>query len=98
MIEKVSEASPTAKVLWDAMPDLEEESSAINQVLQRRMDIDVELFENYHDTIDNNEDADNYMNLNVDDNDSDEDIDSNEDSDDGEERVLDYGTDSSDSD
>jgi len=37
------------------------------------------------------------MNTNVDDDDSDDDIDSS-DSDDGEESVLDYGTDSSDSD
>ena len=104
-IEKVSEAPPTVKVLWDAMPDLEEESSTSNQVLQPnkwkkkskfgwRMDIDVELFENYHDTVDDNVDADDYMNLNVDD---DDDIDSS-DSDDGEESMLDYGTDSSDSD
>jgi hypothetical protein len=62
-----------------------------------QMDIDVELFENYHDTVDDNEDADDYMNVNVDDDDSDDDIDSN-DSDDGEESVLDNGTDSSDSD
>jgi len=34
VIEKVSEAPPTVKVLWDAMPDLEEESSTSNQVLQ----------------------------------------------------------------
>ena len=34
VIEKVSEAAPTVKVLWDAMPDLEEESSTSNQVLQ----------------------------------------------------------------
>ena len=60
------------------------------------MDIDVELFENYHDTVDDNVDADDYMILNVDDDDSDDDIDS--DSDDGEGSVLDYGTDSSDSD
>ena len=61
------------------------------------MDIDVELFENYHDMVDDNVNADNYMNTNVDDDDSDDDIDSS-DSDDGEESVLDYGTDSSDSD
>ena len=61
------------------------------------MDIDVELFENYHDTVDDNEDADDYMNLNVYDDDSKDDIDSN-DSDDGEESVLDYGKASSDSD
>jgi hypothetical protein len=61
------------------------------------MDIAVELFENYHDMVDDNVDADDYMNLNVDDDDSDDNIDSS-DSDDGEERVLDYGTDSSDSD
>ena len=102
------EASHTVKVLWDAMPDLEEESSTSNQVLQPnkwkkksefgwQMDIAVELFENYHDTVDDNVDADDYMNLNVDDDDSDDDIDSS-DSDDGEESVLDYGTDSSDSD
>ncbi len=49
------------KVLWDAMPDLEEESSTSNQVLHPNkwkkksefgwridIDIDVELFENYH--------------------------------------------------
>ena len=67
MIEKVSEAPPTVKVLWDAMPDLEEESSTSNQVLQPnkwkkksefgwRMDTDVVLFENYHDTVDDNVD------------------------------------------
>ena len=39
------------------------------------MDIDVEMFENYHDTVDNNVDVDNYMNLNVNDDDSNEDID-----------------------
>ena len=61
------------------------------------MDIDVELCENYHDTVDENEDVDDYMKVNVDDDDSDDDIDRN-DSDDGEESVLDYGTDSSDSD
>ncbi len=61
------------------------------------MDIDVELFENYHDTVDDNVDADDYMILNVDDDDSNDDIDSS-DSDDGEGSVLDYGTDSSDSD
>jgi len=83
-------------------------SSTSNQVLQPnkwkkksefgwRMDIDVELFENYHDPVDDNEDADDYMNLNVDDDDSNDNIDSNY-SDDGEESVLDYGTDSSDSD
>jgi len=99
---------PTVKVLWDAMPDLEEESSTSNQVLQPnkwkkkselgwRMDIDVELFENYHDMVDDNVDAEDYMNLNVDDDDSDDDIQSSN-SDDGEESVLDYGTDSSDSD
>ena len=27
------------------------------------MDIDVELFENYHDTVDDNEDANDYINL-----------------------------------
>ncbi len=75
------------------MPDLEEESSTSNQVLQPNkwkkksefgwwIDIDVELFENYHDTVDDNEDADDYMNLNVYDDDSEDDIDSN-DSDDG---------------
>ena len=85
-----------------------QKSNGRNQVLQPnkwkkksefgwRMDIDVELFENYHDTVDDNVDADDYMNLNVDDDDSDDDIDSS-DSDDGEESVLDYGTDSSDSD
>ncbi len=31
-----------------------------------RMDIDVELFENYHDMVDDNVNADNYMNTNVD--------------------------------
>jgi hypothetical protein len=61
------------------------------------MDIDVELFENYHDTVDDNVNADDYMILNVDDDDSNDDIDSS-DSDDGEGSVLDYGTDSSDSD
>jgi hypothetical protein len=34
VIEKVSKAPHTVKVLWDAMPDLEEESSTSNQVLQ----------------------------------------------------------------
>jgi hypothetical protein len=108
VIEKVSEASHTVKVLWDAMPDLEEESSTSNQVLQPnkwkkksefgwRMDIDVELFETYHDTVDDNVDADDFINLNVDDDDSDDDIDSS-DSDDGEESMQDYGTDRSDSD
>jgi len=62
-----------------------------------QMDVDVELFENYHDTVDDNVDADDYMILNVDDDDSDDNIDSS-DSDDGEGSVLDYGTDSSDSD
>jgi hypothetical protein len=61
------------------------------------MDIDIELFENYHDTVDDNVDADNNMNLNVDDDDSDDNIDSS-DSYDGGESVLDYGTDSSNSD
>ena len=92
------------------MPDLEEESSTSNQVLQPnkwkkksefgwRMDIDVGLFENYHDMVDDNVDAEDYTNtnLNVDDDDSDDDIQSSN-SDDGEESVLDYGTDSSDSD
>jgi hypothetical protein len=62
VIEKVSEMPPTIKVLWDAMPDLEEDSSASNQVLQPnkwkkkskfrwRMDIDVELYKNYHDVV-----------------------------------------------
>ena len=85
-----------------------QKSNGRNQVLQPnkwkkksefgwRMDIDVELFENYHDTVDDNVDVDDYMNLNVDDDDSDDDIDSS-DSDNGEESVLDYGTDSSDSD
>ena len=96
------------KVLWDAMPDLEEESSTSNQVLQPnkwkkksesgwRMDIDVELFKNYHDMVDDNVDAEDYTNLNVDDDNSNDDIQSSN-SDDGEESVLDYGTDSSDSD
>jgi len=63
------------------------------------MDIDVELFENYHDTVDDNVNADNYMNLNVDDDDSNDNIDiDSSDSDDGEGSVLDYGTDSSNSD
>jgi hypothetical protein len=110
VIEKVSEAPPTVRVLWDAMPDLEEESSTSNQVLQPnkwkkksefgwRMDIDVELFENYHDMVDDNVDAEDYSNtnLNVDDDDSDDDIQSSN-SDDGEESELDYGTESSDSD
>ena len=92
------------------MPDLEEESSTSNQVLQPnkwkkksefgwRMDIDVELFENYHDMVDDNVDAEDYTNtnLNVDDDDSDDDIQSSN-SDDGEESELDYGTESSDSD
>ena len=57
----------------------------------------MELFENYHDMVDDNLDAEDYMNLNVDDDDSDDDIQSSN-SDDGEESVLDYGTDSSDSD
>jgi hypothetical protein len=61
------------------------------------MDIDVELFEYYHDMVDDNVDAEDYTNLNVDDDDSDDDIQSSN-SDDGEESVLDYGTDSSDSD
>jgi hypothetical protein len=68
VIEKVSSEAPsTVKVLCDAMPDLEEESSTCNQVLQPnkwkkksefglRMDIDVVLFENYHDTVDDNVD------------------------------------------
>jgi len=92
----------------DAMPDLEEESSTSNQVLQPnkwkkksefgwQMDIDVELFENYHDMVDDNVDVKYYTNLNVDDDDSDDDTQSSN-SDDGEESVLDYGTDSSDSD
>jgi hypothetical protein len=34
VIEKVSELPPTVRVLWDAMPDLEEDSSTSNQVLQ----------------------------------------------------------------
>jgi hypothetical protein len=108
VIEKVSKAPPTVKVLWDAMPDLEEESSTSNQVLHPnkwkkksefgwRMDIDVELFENYHDTVDDNVDADDYMNLNINDDDSNDDINSS-DSDDGEGSVLDYGTDSINSD
>ena len=61
------------------------------------MDIDVELFENYHDTVEDNVDGDDYMNLNV----NDDDIDTiliavivmME-----KKSVLDYGTDSSDSD
>ena len=57
----------------------------------------MELFENYHDMVDDNLDAEDYTNLNVDDDDSDDDIQSSN-SDDGEESVLDYGTDSSDSD
>jgi hypothetical protein len=39
-----------------------------------QMDIDVELFENYHDTVEDNVDADDYMNLNVNDDDIDDDI------------------------
>ena len=109
-IEKVSNVPPTVKVLWDAMlVDLEEDISTSNQVLQPkkwkkksefgwRMDIDVELFENYHDMVDENVDAEDYTNLNVDDDDSNDDIQQSSDSDDGEESVLDYGTDSSDSD
>jgi hypothetical protein len=65
--------------------NLEEESSTSNQVLQSnkwkkkskfgwQMDIDVELFENYHDTVEDNVDADDYMNLNVNDDDIDDDI------------------------
>jgi hypothetical protein len=105
VIEKVSEVSPTVKVLWDAMPDLEEDINTSNQVLQPnkgkkkskfgwRMDIDVELFENYHDAVDSNDDAEEDMNVNFNDDDANDD-DMNSDSDDGEESVLDYGTDSS---
>ncbi len=109
VIEKVSDVPPTVKVLWDAMPDLDEDSSTSNQVLQPnkwkkkskfgwQMDIDVEMFENYHDTVDNNDDAQDNMNVNVNDNDNKDDEDSESDSDDGEESVLGYGTDSSKSD
>ncbi len=77
---------PTVKVLWDAMPDLDEDSSTSNQVLQPnkwkkkskfgwRMDIDVEMFENYHDTVDNNNDAEDNMNVNVNDDDDKDDED-----------------------
>ena len=47
--------------------------------------------------VDDNVDAEDYTNLNVDDDNSNDDIQSSN-SDDGEESVLDYGTDSSDSD
>jgi hypothetical protein len=62
------------------------------------MDIDVEMFENYHDAVDNNDDAEDIMNVNVNDDDNKDDEDSDSVSDDGEESVLDYGTDSSNSD
>jgi hypothetical protein len=62
------------------------------------MYIDVEMFENYHDTVDNNDDAEDNMNVNVNDNEDEDDEDGDSDSDDGEESVLDYGTDSSKSD
>ena len=81
------------------MPDLEEDSSISNQVLQPnkwtkskfwwRMDIDVELFENFHDTVDDNTEAEESMNANKEDDDD-------NDSDAGE-SLLDYGTDSDDS-
>jgi hypothetical protein len=109
VIEKVIKVPPTVKVLWDAMPDLEEDSSTSNQVLPPnewkkkhkfgwRMDIDVELFENYHDTVDNNDDAEDSMNVNLNENEDNGDEDCDSDSDDGEESVLDYGTESSESD
>ncbi len=104
MIEKVSELPPTVKVLWDAMPNLEEDSSISNQVLQPnkwkkkskfgwQMDIDVELFENHHDTVDGNDDVEDDMNVDV--NEDDDKDDEDDESDDGGESVLDYGTDSS---
>jgi hypothetical protein len=62
------------------------------------MYIDVEMFENYHDTVDNNDDAEDNMNVNVNDNEDEDDEDGDSDSDDGEESVLDYGTGSSKSD
>jgi hypothetical protein len=109
VIEKVSNVPQTVKLLWDAMPDLDEDNSISNQVLQPnkwkkkskfgwRTDIDVEMFENYHDTVDNNDDAEDNMNVNVIDDDDKDDENSDSDSDDEEESVLDYGTDSSESD
>jgi hypothetical protein len=106
VIEKVSEVPPMVKELWDAMPDLEEDSSTSNQVLQTNkwkkksnfgwlMDIDVELFENYHDVVHSNDDAkeDMNVNFNYDDYDAkDDDMNSDSDSDDGEESMLNYGT------
>ena len=114
MIEKVREEPPTVKVLWDAMPDLEEESSTSNQVLQPnkwkkkskfgwQMDIDVEMFENYHDPpVDSNDDAEEDMNVSFNDVDTEDEDDDDDDmnsdnigSHDGEESVLYYGADSS---
>jgi hypothetical protein len=34
VLEKVSDVPPTVKVLWDAMPDLDKDSTISNQVLQ----------------------------------------------------------------
>ena len=59
------------------------------------MNSDVELFKNYHDTADNNDDAEDNMNFNVNENEDDDDEDCDSDSDDGEGSMLDYGTDSS---
>ena len=98
MIEKVSEVPPTVTVLWDAMPDLEEDSSTSNQVLQPntwkkkskfgwRMDINVEMFKHYHDIVGNNDDAEVNMNINVNENEDKDDADSDSDSDDGQSLV-----------
>jgi hypothetical protein len=57
-------------------------------------DIDVDFFQNYHDMVKDNADTEDNMNVNVDDTDDDYDIDSG----DGEESVLDYRTNSGDSD
>jgi hypothetical protein len=88
------------------MPNLVKDSSISNQVLQPnkwkkkskfgwQMDTDVVLFENHHDKINDNADAEDNMNVKGICNDNDDDSDS--DNDDGED-VLDYGTNSSDSD
>jgi hypothetical protein len=102
VLKKGNDALPTVKVLWNSMPDLDEDSTISNQELQPtkwkkkskfrwQMDIDVELFENYHGG--ENRDVINYDvnndNKNEDDSDS-----GDSDGSDDEESVLGYGTDS----